>query len=247
MKGKLYLIPSPLGEGATHSIPAYVLAQLHRLDFIIAERGKTARAFMRATQPTKPFSEITFFELNKHTAPEELQDFIAPLENGSDVGLLSEAGCPGVADPGATMVELAHKKEIEVVPMVGPSSLLLALMASGMNGQSFCFHGYLPPKKPKLNKALLKLEQMAYRHRQTQLFIETPYRNNPLLAEALNTLHAETKFCIATELTLKNQSVLTKTIADWKKSGVPDIHKKPTVFLIGAAEDEWHMSMKKSL
>lgn len=233
MKGKLYLIPTPIGESALHAIPAYVIEHLHQMNYIIAERGKTVRAFMKATKPVKPFSEITFFELNKFTDKKDLPSFVKPLEEGHDVGLLSEAGCPGVADPGAVIVEMAHQKGIEVVPLVGPSSILLALMASGMNGQSFCFHGYIPQKKPGLNKSLSKLEQMAIRHKQTQIFIETPYRNNPLVEEALRTLAPTTKLCVATDLTLATQSVVTKTMENWKKSGFPDIHKKPSVFLIG--------------
>ncbi len=233
MKGKLYLIPTPLGEGALHAIPQYAIDHMHQLNYIIAERGKTVRAFMKSTKPTKPFSEITYFELNKFTDKQDLPSFVQPLEEGHDVGLLSEAGCPGVADPGAVIVDMAHKKGIEVVPLVGPSSILLALMASGMNGQSFCFHGYIPQKKPAVSKSLSKLEQMAFRHKQTQILIETPYRNNPLFQEAIRTLSPNTKFCVATNLTLDSQSVVTKTIADWKMSELPDIHKKPTVFLIG--------------
>jgi len=233
MKGKLYLIPSPLGEDALHTLPSYAIKHLHQMNYIIAERGKTVRAFMKSTEPVKAFKEITFFELNKFTDKKDLPSFIKPLEQGHDVGLLSEAGCPGVADPGAVIVRMAHQKGIEVVPLVGPSSILLALMASGMNGQSFCFHGYIPQKKPAVSKTLSKLEQMAIRHKQTQIFIETPYRNNPLIAEALKTLAPTTKFCIATDLTLDSQSVVTKTIEEWKKGEMPDIHKRATVYLIG--------------
>jgi 16S rRNA (cytidine1402-2'-O)-methyltransferase len=232
MKGKLYLIPSPLGEAAEYVIPPYVIEHLDQMKYIIAERGKTSRAFMKAAIPEKDFSPITFFELDKHTEPQDLPAFIAPLLQGHDVGLLSEAGCPGVADPGAAVVALAHQHGIEVRPLVGPSSLLLALMASGMSGQSFCFHGYLPSKKPALNHALTKLEQMAIRHKQTQLFIETPYRNNPLLQDAVNTLSPTTKLCVATDLTMSTQFIVTKTIAEWKKDGLPDLHKRATVFLM---------------
>ncbi len=233
MKGKLYLIPSALGEQAIHTIPPYVIERLHQLDFFIAERGKTARAFIKATEPVKPFSKLTFFELNKFTEESEIPSFMEPLDSGHNVGLLSEAGCPGVADPGAVIVELAHQKGIEVVPLVGPSSLLLALMGSGMNGQSFCFHGYLPAKRNALPNALKKLESMAVRHKQTQLFIEAPYRNNPMLVEAVRTLAPTTKLCIATDLTLPSQYIVTKTIAEWKKEELPNLHKRPTVFLIG--------------
>ena len=151
---------------------------------------------------------------------------------GNDLGLLSEAGCPAVADPGALIVQLAHQKEIEVIPMVGPSSLLLALMASGMNGQQFCFNGYLSPKRPLLQKDLKRLEQQSARFDQTQLFIETPYRNQALIETALRTLSPETFFCIAANLTLPNQYVKTKRIKAWRKETIPDLHKQPAVFLI---------------
>jgi len=176
-KGKLYLIPTPLGENAVHTIPPYVIEKLHDLDFFIAERAKTARAFIKTTEPKKAFADLSFFELNKRTTAEEITTFLEPAENGNDMGLLSEAGCPGVADPGAEIVKMAHQKGIEVVPFVGPSSILLALMASGMNGQGFSFQGYLSAKKPELARDLTRLEQLSRKHRQTQIFIETPYRN----------------------------------------------------------------------
>ena len=168
-KGKLYLIPTPLGEGIPHTIPAYVIDILHRLDIFIAERAKTARQFIKTTNPVKAFSELTFYELNKRTTPEEMSTFLDDAERGKDIGLLSEAGCPGVADPGADIVALAHRKGITVVPLVGPSSILLALMASGMNGQSFCFNGYLSPKRFELAKDLKRLEQRSKQFNQTQI------------------------------------------------------------------------------
>ena len=173
-KGKLYLIPVPLGDDALQTIPAYVIEQLHQLRFLVAERAKTARHFIKSTQPKLALQDLVISELNKRTQPDEVQGLLDPALAGDDMGLLSEAGCPAVADPGAQLVELAHRKGIEVVPMVGPSSILLALMASGMNGQQFCFHGYLPQKRPELAQALKRLEQAAMRHKQTQLFIETP-------------------------------------------------------------------------
>ncbi len=233
LKGKLFLIPAPLGDSAGFTIPAYVVDRLHRLDYFIAERARTARAFIKSTHPAKSFSELTFFELNKFTVEDDLPLFLDPTEQGHDVGLLSEAGCPGVADPGAAIVALAHERGIGVVPLVGPSSLLLALMASGLNGQSFCFHGYLPVKKPDLAKALKKLEQAAQRLGQTQLLIETPYRNNNVLAEAVKILSPPTKLCIAADLTFSSQYIATKTVGQWRKTKLPDLHKRPAVFLIG--------------
>jgi 16S rRNA (cytidine1402-2'-O)-methyltransferase len=161
-----------------------------------------------------------------------LLTFLNDAENGNDIGLLSEAGCPGVADPGAQIVELAHQKNIEVIPLVGPSSILLALMASGMNGQSFCFNGYLSPKKPELAKDLKRLESLSSKFRQTQIFIETPYRNTSLIEEALKVLSPNTSFCIAVDLTLENLFIRTLKIKDWRKTQIPDFHKKPAIFLI---------------
>ena len=231
-KGKLYLIPTPLGENATHTIPPYVIEKLHELDYFIAERAKTARAFIKTTEPKKAFSELTFFELNKRTTPEERQTFLQPAEQGNDMGLLSEAGCPGVADPGAEVVKMAHEKGIEVVPFVGPSSILMALMASGMNGQSFCFQGYLPAKKPELAKELVKLEQLSRKLRQTQIFIETPYRNIGMMEEAFRVLSPETRLCVAADISLDTEFILTKKIKDWRKTKLPNLHKRPAIFLI---------------
>jgi len=230
--GKLYLIPAPLGEDAIQTIPSYVIERLHSLEFFIAERAKTARRFIKITKPKKPFSELTFFELNKRTDARDFQSFLAPALQGKDIGLLSEAGCPAVADPGAAIVELAHQQGIEVVPLVGPSSVLLALMASGMEGQRFCFHGYLSVKKPNLALDLKRLEQASAKFGETQIFIETPYRNNSLIEQALKTLSAETKFCIAADLTLPSQFILTKKIKEWRRTEIPDLHKRPAIFLI---------------
>lgn len=235
-KGKLYLIPAPLGEEVTHTIPAYVIEVLHQLDVFIAERAKTARAFIKTTNPVKAFSELHFYELNKRTDPIEMQTFLKDAEEGKDIGLLSEAGCPAVADPGAVIVEMAHRKGIEVVPLVGPSSILLALMGSGMNGQQFCFNGYLSPKKPELSKALKRLEQVSARHQQSQIMIETPYRNMGFVETALQALSPNTRFCIACDLTLETQYIETKTIAAWKKTKIQNLHKRPTIFILYAGK-----------
>jgi 16S rRNA (cytidine1402-2'-O)-methyltransferase len=231
--GKLYLIPAPLGEGGAHTLPRYVIDILHGLDVFIAERAKTARRFIKETEPPKPFSEMVFYELGKHTPPEEYALFLQDAENGRDIGLLSEAGCPGVADPGAVIVRAAHQKGIEVVPLVGPSSILLGLMASGLNGQHFCFHGYLPPKKPDLMRELKFLEQRVFKHDQTQIFIETPYRNMGLIETVLNTLSADLLFCIAAKLSLPDQYVCTRSIGQWRHHKIPDLDKQPAIFLLG--------------
>lgn len=231
-KGKLYLIPTPLGDNAIHTIPPYVIEKMHQLDYFIAERAKTARAFIKTTQPVKPFSDLTFFELNKRTTRDELRHFLQPAENGNDMGLLSEAGCPGVADPGAEIVKMAHQKGIEVVPFVGPSSILMALMASGMNGQSFSFQGYLSVKKPDLAKDLKRLEQTSRKCRQTQIFIETPYRNMGMLGEAFKVLAPDTRLCVAVDISLETEFILTKRIKEWRKYKLPNLHKRPAIFLI---------------
>ncbi len=231
-KGKLYLIPSPLGEGGLHTIPQYTIDVIHQTRHYIAERAKTARRFIKSTLPPYAMNELEVAELNKHTRPEELPALLKAAAQGFDIGLLSEAGCPAVADPGADVVALAHRQGIEVVPLVGPSSILLALMASGMNGQSFCFHGYLPAKKPELARELRRLEQQARRHRQTQLFIETPYRNTAVVDLALQHLSADTYFGIAADLTLPEQYIHSRRIGEWKKEALPDLHKRPAIFMI---------------
>lgn len=230
--GKLYLIPTPLGEDGIHVLPKYLLDILHDIKILIAERPKTARHFLKASGFPHPLQEVTYFELNKRTSPEEFDDFLKPALDGQDTGLVSEAGSPGVADPGAAIVSLAHQKGIEVVPLVGPSSILLALMASGMNGQSFAFQGYLPQKRPELVRELKRLEQLAIKHKQTQLFIETPYRNMGLIEVALQSLQNSTRFCIAADLTLPSQYIRTKSVKEWKKHAPPNLHKRPAIFLI---------------
>lgn len=230
-KGKLYLIPTPLGEHAAHTIPAYAIDVIQNLDIFIVERAKTARHFIKAVCPTKSL-DLNLLELNEHTPSAAITSFLDAAEQGKDIGLMSEAGCPGVADPGAAVVALAHQKGIEVIPLVGPSSILLALMASGMNGQSFCFHGYLSAKKPELEKDLKRLEQLSAKFKQTQLFIEAPYRNSNVLETALKTLSPQTQFCIAVDLTLETQWIKNQTIQQWRKAAIPDLHKRPAIFLI---------------
>jgi 16S rRNA (cytidine1402-2'-O)-methyltransferase len=232
-KGKLYLIPTPLGEDVLQTIPPYVVDIIHTLDTFIVERAKTARHFIKATKPPYPLSNLAVFEIDNVSQSLDFQELIPIFNSGKNVGLMSEAGCPGVADPGSKVVDWAYKQDIEVVPLVGPSSILLALMASGMNGQSFAFQGYLSPKRADLGKDLRRLEESVRRHKQTQIFIETPYRNKQIIEMALEALAPQTKFCIASDITLPTQYICSKTIAEWRKTIIPDLHKRTTIFLIG--------------
>ncbi len=231
----LFLIPTPLGEEGLEALPSQVLEVIHRLDFFIVERAKTTRHFLKKSGFPRPLQELTLFELNKRTTEEEKEAFLKPaLNHGFDIGLMSEAGCPGVADPGATIVQRAHQLGIRVVPMVGPSSILLALMASGMSGQQFAFHGYLSPKRPQLIRDLKRLEQESMRMGQTQIFMETPYRNSQILEEAMKHLAPSTLFGVAADLTLPTAYTATFRVATWRKRKLPKLHKRPTVFTLFA-------------
>ena len=234
-QGKIYLIPTPLGEpfeAHLHTIPPYVIEIIHSLDTFIAERAKTARHFIKATKQPIPLSNLLIFELDDKGQFNAYQEITDILQTGKSIGILSEAGCPGVADPGAAVVAWAHRQGVEVVPLVGPSSILLALMASGMNGQSFTFHGYVSAKREDLGKDLKKLEETARRLNQTQIFIETPYRNGQMIEAAFKVLQPNTRFGIAADLTTPPQYIAIKTIAEWKKTTLPELHKHPIVFLI---------------
>jgi 16S rRNA (cytidine1402-2'-O)-methyltransferase len=233
MKGKIYLIPTPLGEDAMHTIPPYVIDIVHSLDTFVVERAKTARHFIKATLPPYPLSDVTIFELEENTQAFDYQAIGKILDSGKNIGIMSEAGCPGIADPGARVVDWAHRCGYEVLPLVGPSSILLALMGSGFNGQSFQFHGYLSAKRGEISKDLKRLEDITRRTKQAQIFIETPYRNKPLVETALSVLQPNTKLCIACDLTTTPQYIVTKTIAEWKKTTIPDLHKRPAIFLLG--------------
>jgi 16S rRNA (cytidine1402-2'-O)-methyltransferase len=245
--GTLYLIPNTLSgvdadivDPLAHIIPAEVQTLTASLDHFIAENAKTTRAFLKliaVNNPLiKPLQEISIAELNINTPANALPALLAPLLAGHNAGLISEAGVPAVADPGANLVRLAHAHGVPIKPMVGPSSILLAVMASGLSGQSFAFNGYLPIDGGQRAKRIKELEERARREQQTQLFIETPYRNGPLLDTLVNTCHPATLICVATDLTLASESIQTKTAAQWKselKSGnAPDFNKKPTVFLL---------------
>lgn len=230
--GKLYLIPTTMGDcDPMDVLPQTVKRTIDFIDYYIVENEKTARKSIKEVHPEKKQSELILFVLNKRTEVKEHQDFIQPLLEGKNVGLMSEAGCPGVADPGAVIVKLAHENGIQVVPLVGPSSILLAMMASGMNGQSFTFHGYLPIDKDEKRVSFKTLERTSFEKNQSQIFIETPYRNNNLLEDLLQTLHPETHLCIATDITLPTEYIKTKRISAWKKEKI-DLHKRPTIFII---------------
>lgn len=234
MAGTLYLIPVPLGpvDPAT-CLPPDTLAVARRLDRFVVERAKTARAHLKAMGHPLPMQSIEMQELNEHTPAAAIADLLAPLRAGHDLGLLSEAGCPAVADPGANLVRAAHAAAIPVVPLVGPSSILLALMASGLGGQRFAFHGYLPAKEPERSQAIRELEKRARREQATQLFIETPYRSAALLDTLANTLSPETSISVGADLSLPGQLILTRSARDWR--GQADTVKdRLAVFGIGA-------------
>jgi len=233
-KGKLYLIPNTLGESGLSVLPAYVAETAQKLDYFIVENLRNARRYLvklGIKKNGKQIDDLTFYHLDKHLKSYQFQHFLEAAENGHDIGLLSDAGCPAVADPGAVIVELAHQKNIEVVPLVGPSSILLSLMASGLNGQNFAFVGYLPIKKPERKKKIQFLDKIA--HQQTQIFIETPYRNAHLFKDLLQNCKNQTRLCVACNISLETQFIKTKSIQAWKKSQEPDIHKKPCIFLLG--------------
>ncbi|MDH6312519.1 16S rRNA (cytidine1402-2'-O)-methyltransferase [Parabacteroides sp. PFB2-10] len=232
MQPALYLIPVTLGETSHEQVlPAYNREVILTLRHFIVENIRTARRFLKKTDPAIVIDDLTFYELNKHTTPEEVTGYLAPLAKGESVGIISEAGCPAIADPGADVVAMAQRQGYRVVPLVGPSSILMALMASGFNGQSFAFHGYLPIDGGERTQMIKKLEGRVYGENQTQLFIETPYRNNKLAEELLRTCRPGSRLCIASNITCEDESIRTRTIKEWQGK-LPDMNKKPTIFLL---------------
>lgn len=230
--GKLYLIPTTLGEmNPEEVLPHTIKITIDFIDYYIVENEKTARRFIKSVHPEKKQPNLKLFSLNKHTDVSEHHEFIKPLLEGKNMGLMSEAGCPGVADPGAVIVKLAHEKGIQVVPLVGPSSILLAMMASGMNGQSFAFNGYLPIDKSEKKTALKNLEKLSFDKNQSQLFIETPYRNNKFLEDLLQILQPNTLLCVACDITLPTEFIKTQSVNQWKKNKA-DLHNRPCIFII---------------
>jgi len=228
----LYLIPTSLGECSFDKIlPAQNTQIVTDLKHFIVEDVRTARRFLKKANPAIEINDLTFYVLNQHTTPEELSSFLSPMFAGHDLGVLSEAGCPAIADPGADVVAMAQKNNFTVVPLVGPSSILLSLMASGFNGQSFAFVGYLPIQPADRAKMLRKLENRAYTEDQSQIFIETPYRNMKMLEEILQVCQPKTRLCIAVDITLETEFIKTKTVKEWKTQ-LPDLSKRPCIFLI---------------
>lgn len=233
-KGTVFLIPVFLSETKTNSVfPSLNLEVINSLDRFIVEDLRTARRFLRKVGFNKDFDKVKFYELNEHTDSSEIYAYLDDVKIGENIGIMSEAGIPCVADPGFQIVNLAHQMGIQVKPLIGPSSILLALMGSGFNGQQFVFHGYLPIDKHERRKTILNIENTARKTNQTQIFIETPYRNNKLVDDILKLCAANTMLCIAVDITGENEIIKTKSINVWKKNKI-DLHKKPTVFLINA-------------
>ncbi len=233
-KGALYLIPVPITEEGINTIPQATREAVAPIQIFIAERGKTARMWLRQIVPGIDMQALQVLELDKHKPQEGLNGFLQQALGGKNIGLMSEAGCPGVADPGAEVVRLAHQLGITVIPLVGPSSILLALMSSGLTGQKFFFHGYLPAQKQDLRQVLKQLEGKAIREKCTQIFIETPYRNNQVFEAAMEVLSSDVRLVIAKDLSGPEQWIGSKAVKDWKKMTAPELYKTPAVFLIGA-------------
>jgi len=231
--GALFLIPCTLGDTPLQCVlPPHVIEVARKLSYFVVEQPKTARRFLATLKPERPIRSLHLATLNEHTSANELSDLLGPLLAGHDVGVISEAGCPGIADPGADLVSLAHRNGIRVVPLVGPSSILLALMASGLNGQCFAFHGYLPVAASERQQAIAMLEEESIRRRQTQMFIETPYRNDSMLATLLAQCRPQTLLCLATDITLPGENIRTLPVAQWKSQPVPQLNKHPSLFLL---------------
>jgi 16S rRNA (cytidine1402-2'-O)-methyltransferase len=233
MTGTLYLLPCTLGDTpAEQVLPQHVIDIARRLKHFVVEQPKTTRQFLSVLKPEHPIQSLHFATLNEHTESRELESLLAPLLAGEDVGIVSEAGCPGIADPGADLVNLAHRRGIRVVPLVGPSSILLALMASGLNGQCFAFHGYLPIAEADRNKTIAALEAESAKRKQTQMFIETPYRNEKLFAALLTRCRPQTLLCVACDITLPGELIQTRSIEQWKSQSPPQLNKRPSLFLL---------------
>ena len=232
METALYLLPVTLGDTPLRNVlPSYNGDVIGGIRHFIVENVRTARRFLRQVDPQFDIDGSCFYELNKHTSPQDISTFLQPLYDGKPMGVISEAGCPAVADPGADVVAIAQRKGIKVVPLVGPSSIILSVMASGFNGQSFAFHGYLPIKPDERTRKLRQLEQRIYNENETQLFIETPYRNGKMIEDILKTCRPQTKLCVAANLTCSDEFVQTRTIKEWRGK-VPELSKIPCIFLL---------------
>jgi len=232
-KGILYMIPIPISEGNLDTLLPSIVRLIHNLRFFVTENARTARRFISSTNPPYALQDVSVLQLDKHQ-PTKPEDLLSPLLEGHDIGVMSEAGCPGIADPGSKLALWAHNNGIKVVPLVGPSSILLALMASGLNGQCFTFQGYLSSKRDVLKQDLKRLESDSRKNNCTQIFIEAPYRNRQVLEVAIATLHDSTLFSIASNLTASDEYVKTDSINHWRNAAIPDTHKKATIFLLHA-------------
>ncbi len=232
MEVALYLLPVTLGDTAIEKVlPSYNREIIAGIKHFIVEDVRSARRFLKKVDAAINIDELTFYPLNKHTSPEDIAGYLSPLVEGLSMGVISEAGCPAVADPGADVVAIAQRRNLKVVPLVGPSSIILSVMGSGFNGQSFAFHGYLPIEPADRTRRLKELEARVYTENQTQLFIETPYRNHKMLEEILRTCRPQTKLCIAANITCEGEFIKTKTVKEWK-GHLPDLNKIPCIFLI---------------
>ncbi len=232
MDTALYLIPVTLGDTPIETVlPSYNKEVILNIRHFIVEDLRSARRFLKKVEKSIDIDALQFYPLNKHTSPNEISDYLKPLEKGEPMGVISEAGCPAVADPGADVVSIAQRKNLKVVPLIGPSSIILSIMGSGFNGQSFAFHGYLPVDSAERIKKLKQIEQRVYNEKQTQLFIETPYRNNKMVEDILTNCRPQTLLCIASNITCEDEYIKTKSIKDWKGK-VPDLAKKPCIFLL---------------
>lgn len=233
--GTLYLVPTTLGKTPeNNTIPDYVLNIIRGLEVLIVENIQSAVSYLQWVGDTIPEYEIQFYVLNKKTPIHETSSFLKPLKQGKDAGLISEAGCPAVADPGSELVKMAHAQGIKVSPLVGPSSILLALMGSGFNGQQFTFHGYLPIEKAPRQKTIQRLEQESKQYDRTQIFMEAPYRNDAIVKDVITYCAPDTRFCTATDLTLPDELIISKAVSEWKNFTQPSLNKRPTIFLLSA-------------
>lgn len=236
MNGQLFLIPASIGNCEVNKvIPEYVTDVINSLKFFIVENERTARRYLLKAGFRGQIDDLTFFLIDKHSDRKQYRSYLSPAQLGKNIGVLSEAGAPAVADPGADIVAIAHELNIKVVPLVGPSSILLALMASGLNGQNFSFHGYLPVKGNARTKKIRALESLSLHNNQTQVFIEAPYRNNQLLKDIISACHSTTRLCVAADITSSTEFIKTKKVSDWK-GNLPDLHKRPAIFLLQAVK-----------
>ena len=233
METALYLLPVTLGDTAIDKVlPAYNAGIIREIKHFIVEDVRSARRFLKKVDREIDIDTLSFYPLNKHTSPEDISGYLNPLADGHSMGVISEAGCPAVADPGADVVAIAQRRNLKVVPLVGPSSIILSVMASGFNGQSFAFHGYLPIEPNERSKRLKELEGRIYSDHQTQLFIETPYRNHKMLDDILKACRPQTKLCIAANITCEGEYIKTRTVKEWKGTALPDLSKIPCIFLL---------------